>query len=362
MGISSTLGVFSNILYIALAVAVLLLMVLIHEFGHYIAGRLLKFKITEFSVGFGKAIFSKTNKRGEKISLRIFPLGGFCAFKGEDDENADPNDPENFNNQKPWKRMIVYVAGAAFNIVSAVLFSFILLVSFGYDIPQITGIDDRYLYSSQFQEGDVIYEVNDEKIGVLQDNSLQSLLSKYSKGEDITLKVKRDGEFIELTVQLSHAFDNDNRLVYDQEGNPVYKLGITTKAYTFGFWEALGYCIPFTLGLVWMVLKSLWLLITFQIPITAIGGPITTISVIANQTAQNGMATFLFMLPLIAANLGVFNLLPFPALDGSHMVFTAIEWIRKKPLNRNVESYIHFAGLLLLFGFVIVVDILHFVL
>ena len=362
MGVSSTLGVFTTIFYIILAVMVLLLMVLIHEFGHYLAGRILKFKITEFAVGFGKAIFSKVNKRGEKISLRIFPLGGFCAFKGEDDDNGSPDDPENFNNQKPWKRLIVYVAGASFNIISAVLFSFILLLTFGYHIPEVSSIDDRYLYSSVFEVGDAIYEVNGTKINFSNDNTFQNLIGQYKEGEEIELKVKRNGEFITVNAQLQHAFDNDNKLLFDSEGNPVLKLGISTKSHAFGFGEALVQSVPFTANLVWLVLKSFWQLITFQIPLSAIGGPITTISVIANQTAQNGLATLLFLLPLIAANLGVFNLLPFPALDGSHVIFTTIEWIRKKPLNRKVEAYIHFAGLMLLFGFVIVVDILHFVL
>ena len=106
-------SVFSTILYILLAIFVLLLMILIHETGHYVAGRILKFKINEFSIGFGKAIFSRTNKRGEKFSIRIFPLGGYCAFEGEN-ENGNPN-PDAFNNQKPWKRMIVLFSGAFFN-------------------------------------------------------------------------------------------------------------------------------------------------------------------------------------------------------------------------------------------------------
>ena len=151
----------STVLYVILAVMVLLLMVLIHELGHYTAGRILNFKITEFSVGFGKALFSKTNKRGEKISLRLFPLGGYCAFKGE---NEGEDGPDCFNSQKPWKRVIVYLAGVTFNILSAIIFSFVLLVSFGYDIPEVASIDPNYLYSSQFEIGDAIYAINDEKI------------------------------------------------------------------------------------------------------------------------------------------------------------------------------------------------------
>ena len=100
-------------LYILLAIVILLFMVLIHEFGHYCIGRMLNFKITEFSVGFGKALFSRKNKRGELISLRIFPLGGYCAFEGEDD-SSDGKD--SFNAQPPWKRILVFIAGVVFNL------------------------------------------------------------------------------------------------------------------------------------------------------------------------------------------------------------------------------------------------------
>lgn len=210
MILASGMEVFTTILYVILAIAVLLLMVLIHEFGHYVVGRMLGFKITEFSVGFGKAIFQRKNKRGELISLRIFPLGGYCAFAGEDDEDVDrgnkkdDNDPKNeqeqsekeklnapktddkkeraieldknnepkkntdllFNEQKPWKRLLVYGAGVFFNFLSAIIFSFILLVSFGYDIPQVKAVDNtkvEYIGSEVLQEGDVIWKVNGEK-------------------------------------------------------------------------------------------------------------------------------------------------------------------------------------------------------
>ncbi|MGN1201431.1 MAG: site-2 protease family protein, partial [Candidatus Caccovivens sp.] len=135
----------------------------------------------------------------------------------------------------------------------------------------------------------------------------------------------------------------------------------TTKAYVYDAWS--GFCRSFEMafGFAWVVLKSLWLLITFQIPITEMGGTITTISTIATYASES-LSYLLIFIPLIAANLAVFNLLPIPALDGSHVLFTLIEWIRGKPINRKVESMIHFVGLCILFGFVVIVDILHFVL
>ena len=119
--------------------------------------------------------------------------------------------------------------------------------------------------------------------------------------------------------------------------------------------------VPFAFGLAWTVLKSLWMLITFQLDISAIGGPITTISTIATYTQTNAL-NLLILVPLISANLAIFNALPIPALDGSHVIFTAIEWIRKKPIKRETENMIHTIGLLILFGGVILIDILHFLL
>ena len=109
-------GVMSKIGAIAMAVFLLLFMVMVHEFGHYIAGKIFKFKIEEFSIGFGPAIFKKKNKSGELISLRALPLGGFCAFEGEDEEGESEN---SFNKKSPWKRIIVLIAGGLMNIITA---------------------------------------------------------------------------------------------------------------------------------------------------------------------------------------------------------------------------------------------------
>jgi len=173
----------------------------------------------------------------------------------------------------------------------------------------------------------------------------------------ITLTVRRDGEEIEI---------NDIFFVphtYYENGQEVtkYSIGVELKSYVYTFWEALARCVPFAFGLAWIVLKGLWQLLTFQVAINQIGGTVTTIAVMASYTQANP-ATLLLLIPLVSANLAVFNLLPFPALDGSHVLFTSIEAIRKKPINRKVENLIHTIGLLVLFTFVIIVDILHFVL
>lgn len=369
------------ILYILLAIAILMFLILVHELGHYIAGRILNFKITEFSIGFGKAIFSKENKRGEKISLRIIPLGGYCAFAGESDENAEPQ-PGDFNTFAPWKRIIVFLAGITMNFIVAIIFSFIALVSIGgRDVVKIQSVTQDATYSSSiaFKEGDVVYEIDGQKLDIAFGTSLQEAkASVLVKAQDYVKKETENGnseakiEDYTFTARVRHSDGQyevlDNVRLFetvqqDSNGKEVkgYVLGITFEYYVCSFGEALERCWSYSFGLSWMVLKSLWQLITFQVPITEIGGTITTVTLMAENTKANP-ASLLLLIPLISANLGVFNLLPFPALDGSHVVFTLIEWIRKKPINRKVENMIHFVGICILFAFVVIVDILHFVL
>lgn len=406
------------ILYLLLAVVILLFMVLVHEFGHYIVGRMLNFKITEFSVGFGKALFSRKNKRGELISLRIFPLGGYCAFAGE--EETDANNKEAFNNQAPWKRILVFLAGVTFNFATAVVFSLILLCTIGYDIPQVKSITSATVaeFSSkydkniidiyaptiaeieQLQAGDVIISIDGQKIDFAYGANYNDIISERaiqfngdvyclsqgksklfvdfneekSETEHLTDEeynnlaimnavVKRDGEYQNVKI----PFYRVTLSVLDEEGNPTgeteykYVWNTTVKAYVHTFTEGLRRAVPFAFGMAWIVLKSFWLMITFQLPLSSIGGPITTISQIATIT-QASFSNILVLIPLISANLAIFNILPIPALDGAHVIFTTIEAIRKKPIKREVENVIHTIGLIVLFGTVILIDILHFIL
>lgn len=368
----SGLAAWSSVLYMFLAIAVLLLMVLIHELGHYIAGRIFKFKINEFAVGFGKVLFQRTNKRGEKISLRLFPLGGFCAFEGEGDGEEDELKPDSFNAQKPWKRIIVYAMGPLFNIISAVLFSFVLLFGFGFDVPQVAIVNTTdYATASQFEVGDVIEKIDGVKVDFTAGNSFAALVSQQNAGVPFSVTVIREGQSQEITaVLVPEKDDNGNviyqkdelgNIIYDEDEQPIvarYVIGISTTPYKHTFWQALARAVPFTIGLAWVVLKSIFMAFTFQLPAGSVTGPIGAIGTIAQQTSAN-FANLFLLLPLISVNLGVFNLLPIPALDGSHIVFTTIEWIRRKPINRNVEAYIHFFGFVALIAMVILFDVLH---
>ena len=365
-------SVMTTIGYIVLALLVLLVMITIHEFGHYTFGKIFKFKIDEFSIGFGKALFKKKLKSGEMFSIRLIPLGGYCAFAGEDEDDTDPRA---FNNQAPWKRLIVQFGGVLFNFVSAVIFAFILLIAFGYDIPRITGVDERY-QDATIQQNDIIREMDGVKIDFVTGNTANVLLEnhynsmteeekadfttitiddhEYKQYNNLNLTIERDGESQEVMVNFYVA------TTVNEDGTTSESLmvGFSTEPYKHNFVESLARCVPLAAGFAWQVLVFLWQLITGGVGLADVGGPFTTISTIAEYSQMNIANLFVF-LPFIAANLAVFNLLPIPALDGGRMVFTTIEWIRGKPINRKVEGYIHFAGLIILFAFVIIVDLYH---
>lgn len=374
--------------YIVVAILVLLFMVLIHELGHYTAGKLLKFKINEFSVGFGPKLLQKKKKNGELISLRAFPLGGFCAFEGEGEEGKD--NPQAFNKQKPWKRLVVLFFGAFFNFLSGIIFSFILLVSCGYDLMEVKQIDSTSINYQILQTGDVFLGVENEKVNFVNDMYLQNLITNHIQNNDnykfinnddkfetftiegktyylqthqITYNIKRNGDKIEVLGNINVIYDSNQNyagwaLTSNYEGNIAGEFEVASHKYSFG--EAITQCVPFACKWVWKILVIFGRLLTGKLSLSSLGGPVTTVNMIASYTRMNA-SYLLTLMPVIAINLAVFNLLPIPALDGCQMLFVLVEWIRRKPINPKITNAINNIGLIVLFAFVIVVDILQFI-
>ena len=352
------------ILYILLAIVVLLLMIMIHETGHYVAGKIFKFKIEEFSIGFGKAIFSKTLKSGEVFSLRWIPLGGYCAFKGEDEDEEDEDvDKEGaFNTYPCWQRIIVLVSGALFNFISGILFSFILLLSIGSGICRVTDVVATNGNEQVIYKNDIILEV-DGKEPTFINGGIINLMSGKDVNEDIVLKINRNGEIMDVVVKKYQEYEVDDNgvVVKDTEGNPVVKskiIGVKSEYVPLSFGESLVKCVPYTFNMAWECLVVVGDLITGQLGIDAVGGPITTVQTIATSTQAN-FKNLILLFPLIAVNLAVFNLLPIPALDGARALFVLYEWIFKKPVPRHIEARIHSVGIMILFALVILVDVMH---
>ena len=390
MLLTSFSSIMMNILYVVIAIVVLLTMVLIHELGHYIAGRALGFTITEFSIGFGKVLWQKTNKRGEKISLRLFPLGGFCAFLGENDDDEqngkDKDDVKNqdnviditsdskqsnleentqpeqktkgtlFNDQKPWKRIIVYIAGVTFNFLSAFIFAIIFLCVGAYDGYKFSPSEGYTINMYNTNSGEVIDTLKNDTIVY----AINGVAINYARGKVFASIVPEDSESIILTIDYNGE-KLDVKILrnqVDSKGNSIYGINYSNLRIDYDFGDVLRDFIPFTFELSVLILKAFWQIITGKIAIKELGGPISTISQMT-LVASYGIANFLYLLPLLAANLAIFNILPIPGLDGAHVVFTTIEWIRGKPIKRNIENAIHAWGIICLFAFVIIIDIYH---
>ena len=353
------------ILYILLAVLILMFMIMIHELGHYLAGKILKFKIEEFSIGMGPAIFSKKMKSGEIFSLRWIPLGGYCAFKGEDEEEEDEEGKVvegTFNSYACWKRIIVLIAGALFNFVSGIIFVFVLLLSVGSGIVKINDVVATNENKNLLFKNDIILEVDGVEPTFLN-GGIVGLMADKDVGEEIVLTINRDGEIVDVVVKKyqQYQLDEEGHEVLDDDGNPIVigkVLGIQTEYVKLRFGEAILKCVPYTFKMAWECLVILGQLVTGQIGLESVGGPITTVQTIVTTT-QASMKNLLLLFPLLAVNLAVFNILPIPALDGARVVFVLIEWIFKKPVPRDIEAKIHSVGLMVLFGLVIVIDLLH---
>ncbi len=346
-------SVFTTIGYVIAAFLLLMVMVIIHELGHFTAGRMLGFKINEFSIGFGPAIYKKKSKKtGTQFSIRPLPLGGYCAFEGEDEDNADVGA---FCNQKPWKRIVVLFAGALSNFLSAILVIIIFFTCYGQYLPQIAGTYEGSAAHGVLQKGDIIYEVNGKQVNFVVAEDFSNYLK--NTGETVEFTVYRGDKLVTVSLTKSdYQYFNEKTNEWETKHGFGYLSGLGQKKLTFGqaFCRAWG----FSFYLVYQILASLVGLITGAIGLKNAGGPLTVIQTITTQIS-GGLNAVLYILVILSTNLAVMNLLPFPALDGSRIVFTFIEWIRKKPLNRKVENTIHTVGLVLLFAIMIILDIYH---
>lgn len=370
-------SVMSTVGSVCLAILILLAMITVHEFGHYVAGKIFHFKINEFAIGFGPKLFSRTKKNGEVFSVRLLPLGGFCAFEGEDAENPHP---DAFNNKRPWQRIIVLFAGAFMNYLLALLLIIIsffacgqlLLMAYRVDPADTTASGEYAINGLAFHDEDVIIKCEGKNIYLTTD--IMSALEGRQEGEKVQFTVSRKTEegrqVMDISVILRADADFENLTdtntlwqcigIYKQplESGEGYQWQVYSMAYKgFGFFETIGRSFVYSFQIGGTIFKVLGQLLTGSLGLSAFGGPITTIR-LTSEIASRGIQQFLEIAAYIGVNLAVFNLLPIPALDGSKIVFTAIEWIRGKPLNRKVEAVIHAVGFVLLLGFAVLVDLL----
>ena len=417
---------------IILAIFIFSAIILFHELGHFLLAKKNKIVVNEFSLGMGPRLLS-TVKNGTRYSLKLFPIGGSCAMKGEDMEDEGPG---TFNGAPVWGRIATVAAGPIFNFILAFVAAVIIVALVGYDPAEVTKVESgSTVAQAGLQKGDIIKEYQGYHIDLSRDLYLYMYLNSLSEDETVHMTVERGGKEVELSfkpdvqvryllgfnrtdasslevkslipgmglsetgvepgdvltsingVRLENAEDYNAYLeehpltdetvtiTYERDGleyetdvtptesrTPVLNFSYNlayTKAEGFGVLKYAGLEVKY---LIRSTLLSLKELLTGGLGVKDLSGPVGVVDAIGStyeESKSEGIlavwVNMLYMAALLSANLGVMNLLPLPALDGGRLVFLVSEAVRKKPVNRQVEGMVHFAGLMVLMVLMVVV-------
>ncbi len=347
MSLATLAGIWGKAWPILLAILFFGFIIFSHELGHFTVARIFKVKINEFSIGMGPALFKKKGKE-TLYSLRLLPFGGYVKMEGEDEESEDE---QAFCNKKIWQRFLIVAAGAVINILLGALLLGILIA--GQNLVGTTTIhsfhEDSLLQQSELKPGDRLIKIDGHR--VFSDMDISFLLARDDDSV-MDLVVKRDGKVKELkqvAFTTAETKDGKRQLVYDMVilGEEKNVLNVTANAFRQ------------TASVVRLVWLSLLDIVTGKYGLNEISGPIGTVGYIAQATEESASSAnlaFLFnIMAFITINIGVFNLLPLPALDGGRLFFMLIEAVFRKPVPAKYENLVHAVGLMILLLFMVVV-------
>ncbi len=344
------LSLWSSVWPYLLAIFLFGLLIAIHEFGHFAFAKLFKVKVNEFALGMGPKLISKT--KGETTySLRLLPIGGYVSMEGED-EKSDHD--RAFNNKPAWQRFIIVAAGAALNLVLGVVVVAICLASGDLvGTRQVHSFDKNATSNAEngLQVGDEIISINGTPVYSSKGIAFNLVRDTDNK---IDFKVRRNGEVVELNDVEFVQQTIDGREFIKQDFFIVGEEPNLGNVFVNAFTDSA--------SIVQMVRLSLVDLVTGRYGMKDLAGPVGTISAIAEQTAAPDVLSDKLLiafefLSLITINVGVFNLLPLPALDGGRLFFIFIEIIRRKPIPAEKEGKIHTVGLIVLLIFMAIVTV-----
>ena len=327
------------------AVIMVCILIFVHELGHFIAAKACGVKVNEFALGMGPAIYQR--KKGETTySLRIIPMGGYCAMEGEDEESTDERA---FNNKPALQKSIILVAGAAMNVVTAVIL--MIIVTFISGIPTTTidsTIKDSPAQLAGLMPKDKIIQVDDLEIEKW--NQFTKYIDSKEKGEEVNVTIERNGKEIFVPVKVAEQ-KNGDRFVGINAEPEKYQI----KALIEG---------PKT---TWNMAKDMFKilkdLVAGDVSAKDLSGPVGIVYMV-DKSVSAGVITFIYFMALISLNLAVVNLLPFPALDGGRLIFVIIRKITGKAITDNMEAICHMVGMVCLLALMLYVtwqDILRFI-
>ena len=325
-----------TILYIIYAIIMFCLLIFVHELGHFLAAKSCGVKVNEFALGMGPAFFKR--QRGEtKYSLRAVPIGGYCAMEGEDE---DSDNPRAFNSKPAWKRAIVLAAGSFMNWLLCILLLIIVALFAG---SATTTIDKTEPGSpaqhAGIKAGDQIRTINGSVIGQWTD--VTTAIGTGDKTKQVTVKVSRDGK--DMTFVMDTMKSGDGRQIIGITPALTHNPFIAAKTGVTGTWNMAK-----------MMGSALKQLFSGQASMKQLSGPVGIVYAVT-ATAKTGFGNLLVLTAFISLNLGIVNMLPWPALDGGRLIFLLIRKITGKAITAEMEGKIHFAGIIILFGLMIYV-------
>lgn len=339
-------------LSLVLFIIILGTIVLIHELGHFLFAKLFGVYVYEYSIGMGKKIFSKKPKNSEtEYNIRLFPIGGFVRLAGEEGEDGDKEVPLEKKLYKKgfWQRFLIFFMGPGFNFLLAIVTLFVSCLIFGATMTtlEVDGITKEYpAYQAGMRNGDTILAVNGDKVSTWTQARMKIAVVK--PGTEITFKVKRhDGKVAVIDVkpkkEKNTACEED-----DKDCPPVYVYGVGSKlAKKSGFVGSIEYAFVETKNIILSMGTTLKMLFTGNLGVNDLSGPVGIYEVVDEQ-AQYGLDSLLYLLAYLSVNVGIMNLIPFPAFDGGHILFLLIEKIRGKAVDSNVEATITGIGFICL--------------
>ena len=342
--------------YILAAILIFGVLIAVHELGHFLAAKACGVPVHEFAIGMGPVLWEKETEE-TKYSLRLLPVGGFCAMEGEEE---DSENPKALNNQNFWKKLLIYAAGAIMNFITGLVILVLLFSGVkAFYTAEITEIAEGSSMSvpGGLQVGDVILSIDGER--VYNRSNVSLLLSLNTEGT-YDFVVRRDGE--KVTIR---DLKLERKEFFDSNGSTYVGFGFTMAGYEeVDFFGRLRYSWNNAMDFVRTVRLSLEMLLTGQAGIQDMTGPVgivTTITEVGQKSAtiREAIENIAYIAALIAVNLAVMNLLPIPALDGGKIFFLLVNQVSllifRKQISTKFENYIHVAGFILLMGLMAVV-------
>ncbi len=331
-----------SILYLLLTLLLLGILIFLHEGGHFLFARLNGITVNEFAIGMGPKIISWVSKKTQiRYSLRLFPIGGFVSMAGEDEETEDENA---FYKKSVWRRILTVIAGPLTNILIGFVGMLVLVIATTPASNIIANFSENSVSNNYgLEAGDTIVEVNGVK--TYTGNEVFYEIT-YRGAEPVDITVVRDGERVVLEDVI---FETE-----EEDGVMMGKVDIVFYAATKDFGTIISHTFHRSVSTVKMIWDSVIDLISGKYGLDSISGPIGMTELVSDAI-QASWQSLLYLMVVISVNLGVMNLLPIPALDGGRLVFLLIEAVTRKQLNKNIEGYINFVGIVILLIFMAIV-------